>query len=102
MTLQASLPKPPGFFDPNNPSGLPPLRAKQSDKAAPDTSWFAQTTHWFQQLASPEGNLEHGRDSEDKPSERSKRSPLLSFSYTDMAFSADLLGSWQLSRHQSL
>ena len=91
MTLQASLPKPPGFFDPNNPSGLPPLRAKKSDKAAPDTSWFAQTTHWFQQLASPEGNLEHGRDSEEKPSERSKRSPLLSFSYTDMAFSGDLL-----------
>lgn len=91
MTLQASLPKPPGFFDPNNPSGLPPLRAKKSDKAAPDTSWIAQTTHWFEQLVNPENDLEHGRDSDEKPSERSKRSPLLSFSYTDMAFSGDLL-----------
>ena len=91
MTLRASLPKPPGFFDPNNPSGLPPLRAKNSDNAASDTSWVAQTTHWFEQLVSPEGNLEHGIGSEEKPSERSKRSPLLSFSYTDMAFSGDLL-----------
>lgn len=91
MTLQASLPKPPGFFDPNNPSGLPPLRAKTSDKAASDTSWVAQTTHWIEQLTSSESNLEHGIGSEEKPSERSKRAPLLSFSYTDMAFSGDLL-----------
>ena len=91
MTLQASLPKPPGFFDPNNPSGLPPLRAKKSDTAESDTSWVAQTTHWFEELVSPESNREHSTGSEEKPPERSKRSPLLSFSYTDMAFSGDLL-----------
>lgn len=91
MTLQASLPKPPGFFDPNNPSGLPPLRVTKSDNPASDASWVAQMAHWFEQLISPENNLKQESDSEIEPAERSKRSPLLSFSYTDMAFSGNLL-----------
>jgi uncharacterized protein (DUF305 family) len=65
MRLVASLPKPTGFFDPNNPSGLPlpkPADAKQSktDKKAAA-----------------------GHDDD--------RYPLLSFANTDMAFSGDLL-----------
>jgi uncharacterized protein (DUF305 family) len=65
MRLIASLPKPTGFFDPNNPSGLPlpkPADTKQAktDKKAPA-----------------------GHDDD--------RYPLLSFANTDMAFSGDLL-----------
>ena len=74
LKLLASLPKPPGFFDPKNPSGLQPLiPEKEEDKQAGMVS---------------KDNAEE--DEEDKP-ERSERSALLSFSNTDMAFSGDTL-----------
>jgi hypothetical protein len=64
LQLVASLPKPPGFFDPNNPAGMPPQPAK-ADQA---------------------------EESKRKPAgDRDSRSPLLSFSNTDMAFQRDLL-----------
>ena len=59
LTLAATFAKPAGFFDPSNPMGLPPL--KESKK---------------------EG------DSKEE-AERGERSPMLSFSNTDMAFSGD-------------
>jgi uncharacterized protein (DUF305 family) len=65
LQLVASLPKPPGFFDPANPAGMPPKPAK----------------------------AENGEDAKKKKpaGERDSRSPLLSFSNTDMAFRNDLL-----------
>jgi uncharacterized protein (DUF305 family) len=69
MRLVASLPKPTGFFDPNNPSGLPlpnPADAKKEKaKAKTDKAEPAEDKH--------------------------DRFPLLSFANTDMAFSGDLL-----------
>jgi uncharacterized protein (DUF305 family) len=59
LTLVASLPKPTGFFDPENPAGLPPQAAGDGQQA-------------------PVGR-------------GGGRSPFLSFSNTDMAFSGDLL-----------
>lgn len=64
LQLVASLAKPPGFFDPNNPAGLPPKPAKP--KAAEDAK---------KKLSGDEN----------------RRAPLLSFSNTDMAFQRDLL-----------
>jgi uncharacterized protein (DUF305 family) len=61
MALVASLPKPPGFFDPENPAGLPPEKPKK------------------------EGQEENKADDKDP------RSPLLSFANTDMAFSGRLM-----------
>ena len=61
MSLVASLPKPTGFFDPQNPAGLPP-EEEQADDAR----------------GGP-------------PSQGGGRSPFLSFANTDMAFSGDLL-----------
>jgi uncharacterized protein (DUF305 family) len=68
LKLIASLPRPPGFFDPQNPTELAPAKPqKDSDKPAKndDDKW-------------------------------SKRSPLLSFSNTDMAFFGDkmVVGSY--------
>lgn len=63
MELIASLPKPAGFFDPTNPEGLPPRVP----------------------AASEDGEAREGGG------ETSRRSPFLSFSNTDMAFSGDLL-----------
>ena len=64
LELVASLPKPAGFFDPNNPAGLPPkLPAADDAKEA-----------------------EEEEENEEEP-----RSPLLSFANTDMAFAGDVL-----------
>lgn len=65
MELIASLPKPAGFFDPSNPEGLPP-RAPAA-----------------------------GADGGARPAagQAGSRSPFLSFSNTDMAFSGDLLAT---------
>ncbi|HEX8215595.1 MAG TPA: DUF305 domain-containing protein, partial [Allosphingosinicella sp.] len=62
LALVASLPKPAGFFDPANPAGLPPAKPPKEGAA----------------------------DAKSDP-DFGKRSPLLSFANTDMAFSRDIL-----------
>jgi len=68
LELVATLPKPPGFFDPQNPAGLPPLIPEEDSDAS----------------AEPDDD---GQSIDD--TEWGERSPLLSFSNTDMAFSGD-------------
>ena len=66
LELVAALPKPPGFFDPANPAGLPPAKSNpDSDEAEEDDGQSIDDTEW------------------------GERSPLLSFSNTDMAFSGN-------------
>ena len=67
LELIAALPKPPGFFDPENPMGMPPA------KPDPDSDEDAEE--------------EDEQSNED--TEWGERSPLLSFSNTDIAFSGD-------------
>jgi len=62
LELVASLPKPPGFFDPKNPSGVPP--------------------------AMPQDESD---ESSDEDVELSERSPMLAFDNTDIAFSGDVM-----------
>ena len=67
LSLVATLPKPSGFFDVNNPAGLPPKKpAKPGEEA-------------------------QASDGEPVEGDFGERSPLLSFANTDMAFSGDLL-----------
>ena len=70
LELVAVLPKPPGFFDPENPAGLPPA------VPPPDSDDDAEEE-------------DDGQSMDD--TEWGERSPLLSFSNTDMAFSGDKL-----------
>jgi uncharacterized protein (DUF305 family) len=66
MELVATLPKPPGFFDPQNPAGLPLAKpVEDSDQSKEVDEQSIDDTEW------------------------GERSPLLSFSNTDMAFSGD-------------
>ncbi len=66
LELVAALPKPPGFFDPQNPAGLPPAKPPEdSNESTDDDGQSVDDTEW------------------------GERSPLLSFSNTDMAFSGD-------------
>ena len=85
LQLDINLPKPPGFYDPNNPSELPPLKnpeAQQEDFG----SWWST----LKNLVSDD--LEESNSAADEAkSQRVERSPLLSFSYTDMAFSGATL-----------
>jgi len=72
LKLVAALSNPPGFFDPKNPSGLPPIIPKKDDESD-----------------KPEARTDDGQSLDD--TEWSDRSPLLSFSNTDMAFAGDVL-----------
>jgi uncharacterized protein (DUF305 family) len=64
----ARLPRPPGFFDPENPAGLPLAKpAEDSDESKEVDEQSIDDTAW------------------------GERSPLLDFSNTDMAFSGDKL-----------
>ena len=65
LELVGSLPKPPGFYDPRNPSELPPKRLQaKTEKDAKD---------------------------EEEEDEEYDRVPLLSFANTDMAFFDDIM-----------
>ncbi len=71
MRLVAALPKPPGFYDPDNPTEIPAVRVnvdeQEADQDAP------------------------GEEAREDDSEDTSRSPLLDFGFTDMAFSGDVL-----------
>ena len=69
LTLVASLPKPTGFFDPENPAGFPP------------------------ELPSEDESDDAAEDGEEAAPRFGERSPFLSFSNTDMAFAGDLLAA---------
>ena len=69
LKLISFTPKPAGFFDPNNPSGMPPVITDDNEEfeSRVDDGQSLDGTEW------------------------SDRSPLLSFSNTDMAFHKDIL-----------
>ncbi|MDH3546774.1 MAG: DUF305 domain-containing protein, partial [Gammaproteobacteria bacterium] len=69
LELVATLARPVGFFDPENPVELPPERLR-AEADAPD---------------------EDDADPDREEDEDDERSPLLSFSNTDMAFAGDVL-----------
>lgn len=97
LSLVVSLPKPPGFFDPENPSGLPPIKPKKDEtKMAEDghDDHADHAEHDQEEADTPEAAAETaGREDEqsNQKTEWGERSPQLSFSNTDMAFAGDLM-----------
>ena len=89
MELVASLPKPPGFYDPENPAELPPERPRDDDgdEDGEDHEDTADTER--PEDDGDNGDREDADDSEDNGDW--DRSPLLSFSNTDMAFRDDVM-----------
>jgi uncharacterized protein (DUF305 family) len=83
LNLLASYPKPNGFFDPNNPANLPPVK---SDEQSDDQS-NNDATEQAEDANNEASNAEGG----DIKTEYGERWPLLSFWNTDMAFSKDIL-----------
>lgn len=71
----ASLEKPAGFFDPENPAQLKPLKEKKDE----DEKEAAKSPR------------EEGEEAEEDKPQFGERGSLLSFAFTDMAFSGDML-----------
>ena len=87
LRLVGSLPKPAGFFDPANPAGLPPEPPKEEDEEPQDPAGEAAVDAG-EQVAKKE---DEEKDEDDKKKDERRRSPLLSFSNTDMAFAGDVM-----------
>ncbi len=73
LELIASLARPAGFFDPNNPAELPPHRLRGDEDAA------------------TQGDEDGAEETKPRPDPDDLRYPLLSFANTDMAFRDDVL-----------
>lgn len=96
LELVASLPKPDGFFDPNNPANLPLKRLEALAAAAEAGESSAEKPEAKEDEDNPEAKEvadkdEDKEDEKDKKGKGNRRSPLLSFSNTDMAFADDVL-----------
>ena len=88
LTKVASLPKPPGFFDPENPAGVPPIVSGGDEDEMSDHSEHADA-HEGHDMGDDADPRDDGQSNEG--TEWGERSPLLSFSNSDMAFSGDTL-----------
>ncbi len=88
----ASLPKPPGFFDPRNPSGVPPIKPPKDDEEDKDAKDKAEAEDAPEEPdAAEDGDEAREDDQSNEDTEWGERSPLLSFSNTDLAFSKDVM-----------
>jgi uncharacterized protein (DUF305 family) len=81
-----SLPKPPGFFDPENPAGLPPEQPEDDEDEDEEAEQEAVAE---QDVA---GDKEDDEEDEgDEEEDEWDRNPLLSFTNSDMAFIDDVM-----------
>lgn len=80
ISLLSSQPRPQGFFDPQNESNLPPVKAKTDD-----------TEDAGEETQASDDDIGRNGDEGDAKTEWGERWPLLSFWNTDMAFSKDIL-----------
>ncbi|GIT20882.1 MAG: hypothetical protein CM1200mP40_05640 [Gammaproteobacteria bacterium] len=90
LQLVASLPKPDGFFDPENPSGLP-NRPEPEESLGPDDE-EVDTAEELTNEDAVSGLAETPADEDEEENENDDPRPsLLSFSNTDLLFSGDYL-----------
>ena len=88
MRLVSALPKPTGFFNPANPAGLFPEKPKKEES---EQNEIAKVADLLGSIVNRTKNDAPKKDDEPKKPEFAKRSPLLSFANTDMAFAGDIL-----------
>lgn len=103
MTLLAALPKPPGFFDPDNPAGLPLQRLQDDpvdahsenngDATTDDPRDAPELADAATDAAADTDAEKHGEEDSAAAADddEDRRSPPLSFANTDMAFAGDVL-----------
>ena len=94
MRLLSSLPKPPGFFDPANPAGLPPSRLEELETLEPDSDDADESESQEEVLEdiAATGQAETPQDeAEEEDEDAEPRPSFLRFSNTDLLFSGDML-----------
>ena len=94
MMLVASLPKPDGFFDPKNPSGLPVRRESEEEETLqPDADEQAANESDEQSVGDASvSNLAETPTAEEEEDENSEPRPgLLNFANTDLLFADNVL-----------
>lgn len=93
MELLATIPKPDGFFDPNNPQGLPMSRVKELEEAmlAPDQSEPDTDAEQDVALDSSVNVASETPASEEEDETSEPRPSMLNFANTDMTFVGDVL-----------
>jgi len=99
LTKVATLAKPSGFFDPENPANIPPkLATEEKGEGSSDDDHSAHAGHDHSAHSNhSEMNRDASTENDATPieteskSEYSERWPLLSFANTDMAFSGDIM-----------
>jgi uncharacterized protein (DUF305 family) len=90
MRLVNTQPRPNGFFDPQNPSNLPPIKPKDEDTSeAADTDEASELAE--SDLEESDEVVQRSDDDGDVKTQWGERWPLLSFWNTDIAFSKDIL-----------
>ncbi|MBI1403008.1 MAG: DUF305 domain-containing protein [Porphyrobacter sp.] len=89
LTKVASLRKPAGFYNPENPADLRPPVAPKKDKKKDGEDAAADTK--ADAAATPEVATAPARGEEESLTQFAERSPLLDFANTDMAFFDDVL-----------
>lgn len=87
LRLVTEMPKPAGFFDPENPAGLQPLIPDDEEDKAEDGKPDAAKA----EEAKGSSAKATAEDEEEEEPRFGERGSLLSFAQTDMAFSGDLL-----------
>ncbi len=86
LTKIATLAKPAGFFNPENPADLrPPVPPKKGEEAAKDAEPAPAAA------AAPAAATPPAREEEEDLTEFAERTPLLDFANTDMAFFGDVM-----------
>ena len=99
LTKVATLPRPPGFFDPENPADIPPI-IEPDDSEAAETDMADHDGHHDHHDHSDHSEMsdmdmaetaDRDDDQSNEETQWGDRSPLLSFSNTDMAFAGDML-----------
>ncbi len=95
MQLLAAIPKPDGFFDPNNPQGLPMSRVKElaEEMLAPDEDAPELDEEQDVTLEANQGSIasETPTDDDEEDETSEPRPSLLNFANTDMSFAGDVL-----------
>ena len=91
LRLVAALPKPTGFFDPQNPAQLQPAIEKDEEETSEEDAG-EDAGGDAAERTDPEGSTDREEDEDEDDEDRfGQRSSLLSFANTDMAFSGDIM-----------
>ncbi len=93
MALVASLPKPEGFFDPANPSGLPNREGRDDEALAPDPDADAEPEAEPVSDPGASQDVQESTVAEDEQEDENSepRPSLLNFGNTDLVFAGDVL-----------